>query len=64
MIVTLPDSGDVDIGDTRCTIVEILARFCISPQDVMVSVNGTVVPEDSVVSGNDRIRIIRIAHGG
>jgi sulfur carrier protein ThiS len=31
---------------------------------VIVSKNGRLVPEDEIVSGDDEIRIIRVAHGG
>ncbi len=64
MIVILPDGSSQDIGKGRCTIDGILARFGINPQEVIVSVDGRIVPEDTVVHGKDRIRIIRIAHGG
>jgi len=36
----------------------------INPIEVIVSVNGKLVPEDVIVSGNDEIRIVRVAHGG
>lgn len=64
MIVTLPDLRAEDIGNERCEVSRILARFDINPLEVIVAVNGRVVPEDAVVSGSDRIRIIRITHGG
>lgn len=64
MMVILPDSGLMEIGNAQCTIMDLLARFNINPLEVIVSVNGRVVPEDSVIRGDDRIRIIRIAHGG
>jgi sulfur carrier protein len=64
MIVTLPDSSSHDIGEEQRTVEAILIRFGINPLEVIVSVGGTVVPENTIVSGDDRIRIIRIAHGG
>lgn len=64
MIVTLPDSGPHDIGEETRTIEEILIRFSLCPLEVIVSVNGRVVPEDATAGGDDRVRIIRIAHGG
>lgn len=64
MKVTLPDKTTLDIGDVQCTVEEILSRSGINPLEVIVSVNGTVVPEDATVGGADCIRIIRIAHGG
>ena len=38
------------------------ARF--NPLEVIVSRNGTLVPEQAVIGGEDEIRVIRIAHGG
>lgn len=64
MIVTLPDMKVEDIGKDRCEVSGILARFGINPLEVIVAVNGRVVPEDAVVGGSDRVRIIRITHGG
>lgn len=50
-------------GDT-VRISQILDQLGIHPAEVIVSRNGTLVPEDVTAGGNDEIRIIRIAHGG
>ena len=64
MIVILPDRSSRDIGTGPCTAGEILARFSIGPQEAIVSVDGKVVPDDTVVCGECTVRIVRIAHGG
>ena len=64
MIVTLPDKSSQRIRKSTCSVSEILHRFEINPLEVIVSVNGKVVPEDALVTAGDRIRIIPIAHGG
>ncbi|MDP3397273.1 MAG: MoaD/ThiS family protein [Methanoregula sp.] len=46
------------------SITSILDKLTINPSDVIVSRNGKLVPEDTLISGDDEIRIIRIAHGG
>jgi sulfur carrier protein ThiS len=45
-------------------ITSILDKLNINPSDVIVSRNGKLVPEDTLIAGDDEIRIIRIAHGG
>jgi len=64
MIIILPDKSSQEIGESRVAVGDVLARFSINPFEVIVSVNGRVVPEDTVVSGDDKIKVIRIAHGG
>ncbi len=46
------------------TVEQVLVGLGINPIEVIVSRNGRLVPDDAVVSGDDEIRIIRIAHGG
>lgn len=46
------------------SITSILEKLTINPSDVIVSRNGKLVPEDTLIGGDDEIRIIRIAHGG
>lgn len=46
------------------SITSILEKLTLNPSDVIVSRNGKLVPEDTLIGGDDEIRIIRIAHGG
>jgi sulfur carrier protein len=64
MNIILPDNSGHFIDPAPRTIEQVLMDFGINPIEVIVSVNGKLVPEDAIVSGNDEIRIIRVAHGG
>jgi sulfur carrier protein len=64
MKIILPDKSVRTTGGDPQTVEAVLVTLSINPLDVIVSQNGKLVPEDTVVSGNDEIRIIRIAHGG
>jgi len=43
---------------------QILAEQGINPLEVLVSRNGKLIPEDTIVGADDEIRVTRIAHGG
>ena len=64
MKIIFPDSTTETIESEPVSISRILDRRGINPSEVIVSRNGRLVPEDAVASGDDEIRIIRIAHGG
>ena len=46
------------------TVEQILAEQGINPLEVIVSRNGKLIPEDTIVGADDEIRVTRIAHGG
>ncbi|MFA5415847.1 MAG: MoaD/ThiS family protein [Methanoregula sp.] len=60
----LPDKSEQTITIRACTVEQILGILGINPIEVIVSRNGRLVPDDVQVSGDDEIRILRIAHGG
>jgi sulfur carrier protein ThiS len=64
MKLILPDRTEREIGTEPVPVDHLLLAEAINPLDVIVSRNGMLVSEDTVVYGNDEIRIIRIAHGG
>jgi thiamine biosynthesis protein ThiS len=64
MRVILPDRSSRTLRRAGCTIDEILRHYTINPLEVIVTVNGRVVPEDTIVTEGDQIRILQIAHGG
>jgi sulfur carrier protein len=35
-----------------------------NPAGVIVSRNGRVIPEDTLLGSDDEIRVIRVSHGG
>jgi sulfur carrier protein len=43
---------------------ELLLALELNPAGVIVSRNGRVIPEDTVLGGDDEIRVIRVSHGG
>jgi sulfur carrier protein len=45
-------------------VEQILLEQGINPLEVIVSRNGKLLPEDTIIQGSDEVRIIRIAHGG
>jgi len=45
-------------------VEQILLEQGINPLEVIVSRNGKLLSEDSVLQTRDEVRVIRIAHGG
>jgi sulfur carrier protein len=64
MKLILPDRDTRVIDPAPATVEAILQREGINPLEVMVSRDGKLVTEDTVVGGDDEILIIRISHGG
>jgi sulfur carrier protein ThiS len=62
LIVSAGDCRTLDHGPA--TVEQILTEQGINPLDVIVSRNGRLIPEDTVVGSGDEILISRIAHGG
>ncbi len=52
------------IDQRPASVEQILSDLGINPLEVIISRNGTLVPEDTIVEADDEIRIIRISHGG
>ncbi len=64
MYVILPDQGIRVVEHGPGTVGGLLLELGINPLEVMVARNGSLVPEQAAISRDDKIRIIRIAHGG
>lgn len=64
MKLILPDRSIRVTGHFPATVETILRREGINPLEVMVSRDGKLITEDTLVSGDDEIRITRISHGG
>jgi sulfur carrier protein len=64
MKLILPDRSTRILDPGPATIEAILQKEGINPLEVMVTRDGKLVTEDTVVSGDDELRIIRISHGG
>jgi sulfur carrier protein len=64
MKIILPDRGILVIDQSPASVEQILSDLGINPLEVIISRNGTLVPEDTIVKADDEIRIIRVSHGG
>jgi sulfur carrier protein len=64
MNLILPDRSMRVIDPAPVTVETILQKEGINPLEVMVSRDGKLITEDTMVSGDDELRIIRISHGG
>jgi sulfur carrier protein len=64
MKLILPDLTERVITGGTAPLDRLLLAEGINPNEVIASRNGTLIPEDTLVSGEDEIRLIRIAHGG
>ncbi len=64
MKIILPDQSTRTLDRGSTPVENVLCDLGINPLEVIVSRNGKLVSEDTVVDADDEIRIIRIAHGG
>lgn len=64
MKLILSDHDERIIEHSPAPVEQILLETGINPLDVLVSRNGILISEDTVVEAEDEIRVIRIAHGG
>lgn len=64
MKLILADMDDRILKHSPAPVEQILREAGINPLDVIVSRNGNLISEDTVVGSDDVIRVIRIAHGG
>jgi sulfur carrier protein ThiS len=64
MKLIFSDQDEQVIEHSPAPVEQILLEMGINPLEVIVSRNGNLISEDTVVESEDAIRIIRIAHGG
>jgi sulfur carrier protein ThiS len=64
MKLILPDRSIRIIYHCPATVEAVLLAEGINPLEVMVSRDGKLITEDTLVSMDDELRIIRISHGG
>ena len=64
MKIILPDQSIQTLDRGSTPIEYLLSDLGINSLEVIVSRNGKLVSDDTVVGADDEIRIIRIAHGG
>lgn len=64
MKLILPDETEVTVGKPIKSLEEHLIEVGLDPMTVLVSRDGTIIPEDTIPDEEDVIRVIRISHGG
>ncbi len=64
MEVRLPDGVIQTINGGPVKIDSLVKALGFDPFEVIVAVNGKIVPENAIVDPDDRIRITRVSHGG
>ena len=64
MKLILSDRDERIIVHSPAPVEQILLEAGINPLEVIVSRNGNLISEDTIVETEDEIRVIRIAHGG
>ena len=64
MRILLPDKSVKIVEGEKVTVEKILLGLGIRPNEVIVTLNGRLIPEDTIVGGDDELKIIRVTHGG
>jgi sulfur carrier protein ThiS len=64
MKLILSDRDERIIVHSPAPVEQVLLEAGINPLEVVVSRNGNLISEDTIVESEDVIRVIRIAHGG
>lgn len=64
MKVVLPDGVKREIAVEIARIEDILKDLGINPVEVIVAKNGRIVSEYETAGDGDKLKIVRIVHGG
>lgn len=64
MKLLFPDGTTQEISVNGKTMEELLALNGMEPLEVLISRDGEIIPEDTIPSESDTVRIIIISHGG
>jgi len=64
MQIQLQDGTSRAFESGPATVSQILVSLGMNPVEVIISRDGRVIPEDTVLGPDDVIRIIRVSHGG
>lgn len=64
MKLILSDKDVRVLEQSPAPVEQVLLEQGINPLEVIVSRNGKLISEDTVIETGDEVRVIRIAHGG
>jgi sulfur carrier protein len=64
MKIHLQDGTARSFDGEAARVWEVLLALDLNPAGMIVSRDGRVIPEDTVLGRDDEIRVIRVSHGG
>ncbi len=64
MKIKLPSGKTENLNIGSITVERLLNKLAISPGEVLVSRDGEIIPEDTVLYNDDNIRIMQVVFGG
>ncbi|MDW7731807.1 MAG: MoaD/ThiS family protein [Methanolobus sp.] len=64
MKVTLHSGKTEEMEIESLTVEELLQTLGISQSEVLVVMNGEIIPEDHILCNDDEIRILHVVFGG
>ncbi|HVP24490.1 MAG TPA: MoaD/ThiS family protein [Methanomicrobiales archaeon] len=64
MKIQLPDGTARTFDGGAARVSEVLLALDLNPAGVIVSRNGRVIPEDTLLGRDDEVRVTRVSHGG
>lgn len=64
MKIKLPSGKIEEISIESISVEGLLRQFGISQSEVLVVMNGEVIPEDRILDNGAQIRIIHVVFGG
>lgn len=62
--VIFPDKRKKEIDADGVTGETLLLDLGLNPYEILLSRNGSMIPEDTIICSGDEIRLIAIVHGG
>jgi sulfur carrier protein len=62
--IRFPDGTTREYEGGEARVGEVLLALDENPAGVIVTRNGRVIPEDTLLGSDDEIRVIRVSHGG
>ena len=62
--VIFPDKSIRDVDADGVTGENLLLDLGLNPYEIILSRDGSMIPEDTLIYSGDEIRLIAIVHGG
>ncbi|OFV67748.1 thiamine S protein [Methanosarcinales archaeon] len=64
MIIRLPDGSQKKVDISTMRVDELLRSLSLNPVLYLIRKDGRIIPEDSIVGGDDTIELIESTHSG